>query len=144
MEIEALRFKNKLIFSISKEDNLDDNLTKIPPMLIQPFVENALIHGILPKEKGGELHIHFYKNNNKLIIKIQDSGIGRKASFQLNKDRKRDHKSLGMKITKSRLDSVASIYKIETKLEVIDLVDQNDVIMGTKVVITLPLIGVTT
>lgn len=132
LSLEKNRFGNKLSYSINVDDNLDKDEILIPSMLLQPYVENAIWHGIMPKEEGGIITINIKANkNNHLSIEIKDNGVGIDNSL---KNKKGNHTSKGMELTKERLNLLG---KIETKS--IDLnVFQNDS-QGTTVQFSIPL-----
>ena len=100
IEIEKIRFENKLTFTIDWDKHLDITLKCIPPMMIQPLVENAIKHGILPLG-GGEIRVHFKEDENPdyLLIEVEDDGMG-----FVEKSEEKGHKSLGLKIIQERLN----------------------------------------
>ncbi len=100
LDLEKLRFMDCFEYSINVDKNLDEQVVRIPPMLIQPFVENAIIHGMKDKEKNGLIHIDFSRvNNNQLEAVIYDNGLNREQGLNSPKL----HKSYGMSITSKRL-----------------------------------------
>lgn len=123
IEIEKIRFENKLIFTIDWDKNLDITLKCVPPMLIQPLVENAIKHGILPLGSG-TIRIHFMEDQNPdyLLIEVEDDGIG----FRENSEDK-EHKSLGLKIIKDRLNIIG-----KGKEQSIKITDKNQINPLTK------------
>ena len=138
MELEAVRFSNKFSFVITKDKILSEENYYIPSMVIQPFVENAIIHGLIPKKEDKlQLNIDFKLiNKNTIICVIEDNGIGRAAAMKV---KKLNEKSMGMQITKERLD----LYYKETgkpfSFRVIDLLDQENLPLGTRVEIIFPI-----
>ena len=132
IQIEMLRFKESLQINFQNECTNKDLL--IPPMLIQPLIENAIKHGITARKEGGQITIVFQQINNSMEVVIEDNGIGRKAS-QLNQDT--DKKHFGLKVVESRLKLINEIEKTEiNKLEVIDLYDKG-IPTGTKIIVKL-------
>lgn len=103
----------------------------IPPLLLQPFVENAIWHGLRPSQSGQKLLKITFDTSDILKIIIEDNGIGRKASSTKNKM----HKSMGMEITRERLALFNHSNETSIKLEIIDLESENKP-LGTKVVLT--------
>lgn len=100
LKLQLLRFENKFDYQIDIADEIDIESTLIPPMLTQPFIENALEHGLNQIDYQGQLNIEFYLTNNLLEVKVQDNGIGINAPSP----KKKDHVSLATVITKERLD----------------------------------------
>jgi sensor histidine kinase YesM len=134
LETQKLRFEDRFNYSIECEDILWEEGALIPPMITQPFIENAIEHGQLHTIEGGFILISFSKQNNMLNVIIEDNGIGRKGA-ELNKKSK-DHKSMAMKITKDRIDNMSKKYRTEGRLIVEDF--NKKLNTGTKVLISLP------
>jgi sensor histidine kinase YesM len=133
IELEALRLENKFDYSISMDKNVDDDATKIPSLIIQPFVENAIWHGLHNKKTHGHIDIKVKETeDHNLLITIEDDGIGRKAASEI-KHEYTNHKSYGISITINR------VKLLNNKNEVIftDLYDSNNNAAGTKVTIHL-------
>jgi LytS/YehU family sensor histidine kinase len=97
LKLEKLRFKEKFEFNIFIPEDLDVHKVSIPPLLIQPFVENAVIHGLKNKEGKGFIYVKFEMKPPFLKIIIEDNGVG------IGSERTSDHKSKGMSITQKRL-----------------------------------------
>jgi len=137
MRLEALRFQNKFRYDIEVDPAIDKENTLIPPMLLQPFVENSILHGIRNKE-GGLIKIIVNREGDMIRCIVEDNGIGREqsAGFKSAEDRKRE--SLGMKITHERLQIIDKIKKVKTVLSVIDLKDLNDAMNGLRIELLLP------
>jgi LytS/YehU family sensor histidine kinase len=129
LELESVRLENKFDFQIKYDRNLEIESIKVPPLIIQPFAENAIWHGLHNKKTTGNLIITISSlNDEKIIISITDDGIGRIASAQLKKE-ERKHKSYGIEITNNRL----SLINTKNKFEIIDLYDHNHQSIGTTV-----------
>jgi sensor histidine kinase YesM len=107
-------------------------------MLIQPYVENAILHGLLPKEGNGKISITLQKQNDTILCTIEDNGIGREKSMEFKKNRVQQHKSMGMSITQERLDILNSSLNSNISAEIIDLFE-NGKSAGTKVKLIIPL-----
>ena len=109
-------------------------------MLLQPYVENAIWHGLMPKEEGGKIDINVEMNNDKslLVITITDDGIGRAKSEEIRSKSAAKHKSYGMKVTSERIALINQVYKTGADVTVHDLVDDNAKASGTKVIIQIP------
>lgn len=141
LELEKLRFEEQLeyTFSVNEKDNLDN--IKIPTMLIQPYVENALKHGLLHKKDNRKLSILISKNSNKTIeCIIEDNGIGREASKKISQKRESQHKSFALKATTERLDLLNYGRDKKIGVEIIDLKNEDEVI-GTKVILKIPILN---
>ena len=135
MELEQLRLKNKFDFKIEVDERLDAEAVYIPPMLIQPFVENAIKHGLRNKEDKGTLEISFRKNAQVIYCKVKDDGIGREKARQLQEA---DHRSLALQIIRERLDVLKNVYNAELELSIEDLRTEQGNPAGTQVKISLP------
>jgi two-component sensor histidine kinase len=134
VELEALRFDNKFDFNISIDPAINKSSVAIPPLIFQPFVENAIWHGLMNKQERGAISIKVnQKQNNKLLVVIEDNGVGRQKATEFN-NRTHDGKSFGMQITKDRLNS---FNKNENNLKIIDLFDSQNNSAGTRVEIEL-------
>jgi ligand-binding sensor domain-containing protein len=139
LELEQMRFKDKFTFSISVQLQPDQMLLGIPPMLIQPFVENAVLHGFKSMQSGGEITVSFASlSTNRLMCVIQDNGIGREEAGKHNK--KTTHPSFGTKITAERLFAYQQKNRDEFKIEIIDL-KENGHPAGTKVIMWIPVVS---
>ena len=133
IEVEKLRFRNAFEFYIEVDPNIDQDFFMIPPSLLQPFVENAIWHGLMHKEEDKQLTILFTQQDNSIICQIIDNGIGREASANIHKTK--THKtSLGMSITKERIEHLHTVHGIKSDFEIIDLYDDDNP-AGTKVVL---------
>ncbi len=138
IELEAVRFANKFSFNITKDQALKEASYYIPSMVIQPFVENAILHGLVPK-KANDLQLKVSFNLNKddtITCIVEDNGIGRTESTRLNKQKKLNKKSLGMQITKERLDLYYKESGNAFSFKVVDLTNENNTPIGTRVEIT--------
>lgn len=135
IELEQLRFNDKFEFTIECDTNIDKEFTGIPPMIIQPYVENAILHGLLHKEGKGllEIFIKYGKSENTLFIIIQDNGIGREASQHKKSNSGLNHTSKGMLITKERLEILNKQNIEQVSVEIIDLKDEKGNPSGTRV-----------
>jgi tetratricopeptide (TPR) repeat protein len=134
LQTQKLRFEDRFEFHIYVEDQLLDDEAVIPPMITQPFIENAIEHGQLHTIEGGFINVNFSKEGNYLIIKIEDNGIGRKGASQNKKSR--EHKSMAMKITSDRIANLNEKYKSNGFMELEDFDKEKET--GTLVRISLP------
>ena len=104
LELEKMRFEDTFNYEVNIDRELNRDYIKIPSMLVQPYVENAIKHGLLHKKNNRVLKLTFKKENNLVVIIIDDNGIGRKRSQELNKIKNRMHQSFAMEANKKRLE----------------------------------------
>lgn len=130
LSLEKNRFGEKFQFEINIDTAIDTDETRIPSMLLQPFIENAIWHGIMPKEDGGKVTIQIGKKTDNLLITITDDGIGIDNSLASKKD---GHQSKGMMLTKERINL---LNRIEAKAIHLDIKQNGK--SGTTVSITVP------
>lgn len=136
--LEALCHGNRFTYSIETDERIDPEATFIPVMLIQPFVENAVLHGMKHLgENVGNIDIRFLLDGKSILCEIEDNGVGRKKAAEFEADTKKDHKSAALEITRERLAQVNEKGKPESKLEIIDLHNSDGSAAGTKVVIRI-------
>ena len=140
LDLEKLRMENEMEYIIHIDPGLDQENIFIPSMILQPYVENAIIHGLLPKETDRELTISFHTENKKLICIVQDNGIGRKRSAELNAERTKKHRSQGLRLTGERLEMMSIPGKAPATMEIRDLSDEGGNVLGTQVIIELPIL----
>lgn len=138
LELEVMRFDKKFDYTITVDKEVDPNYDRIPSMLIQPYVENAIIHGLLPRQGFGKISITLEKLNDTILCIIEDNGIGRENSNQFKKNRVQQHKSMGMSITQERLDVLNAGLNSNISCEIIDLFE-NGSAAGTRVRLIIPL-----
>jgi LytS/YehU family sensor histidine kinase len=117
-------------------------MIKIPPLIIQPYVENAIWHGLMHKEERGQLDIEIYEENQLLFIKIADDGIGRKKAVEFMSKSATRHKSLGLRITADRIAMLRGIQGTQATVTINDLVSEEGEAAGTEVIIKIPFIYV--
>ncbi len=137
--LEALRFEGKFKYSINLDSSIDGDIVEIPPMLIQPFVENSINHGLLHKSSNGTIDINIIRVNSSIVCSVQDDGIGRKKAEELKSKRPKKHHSFGIKLTEERLELLKLGGKAKIGFEIIDLIDGDGESKGTKVEITIPI-----
>jgi tetratricopeptide (TPR) repeat protein len=140
LELEMIRFKDKFDFEINVDEELDQLLYKVPTMLIQPYVENSISHGLMPLEGKGLVKISLNLENQYISCIIEDNGIGREAAEELKRKKDSDHNSLGTQIVTSRLDLVNALYGTSLKTIYTDLININGKPEGTRVEIQIPII----
>jgi two-component sensor histidine kinase len=136
--LEKLRFEDQLNYSINIEDNLFLSEIMVPPLLIQPLVENAIKHGILPLKslgRQGFIHVNVYEESGMLFVSVKDNGIGIKAS----KEKRILHRSFGLENLRSRIQQLSIIQGKEISFQLSDLTDSNGKHQGTVATISMPL-----
>ncbi len=140
LELESIRFKDKFEYKITVDEEIDPLMHEVPTMLIQPYVENSICHGLMPKEGKGFVNIDLKLKDDYILCVIEDNGIGRDAAKERNLKRENNHNSLGTQITKSRLDLVNELYGTSLQTIYTDIKDENGDSAGTRVEIHIPLI----
>lgn len=138
VSLEQFSSGNTFDFIIDVQETIDTTEITIPPMLIQPFIENAIIHGIKQLEHKGKITVFFTLNENVLECNITDNGIGRKKAAEIKSQEEQQHKSTALLVTQERLDILNQNKRIHT-LEIIDLKDNDRKVSGTQVIIRIPL-----
>ena len=138
VEMESLRFENKFSFEITIDRNVDVDAIEVPPLIIQPYIENAIWHGLLHKESGGHLRLYLTMIGKGLLqCIIEDNGVGRERSAEL-KSKSATKKSLGMQLTEHRLVLLNQHAAVRSGVEIEDKKDSNGKATGTKVVLKIP------
>lgn len=135
-KLEHFRFKDKFDYEFNINENVDEEAFMIPPMLIQPYIENAVWHGLRYKESKGQLLISMEQMNDLLKITIEDDGIGRTKSMEIKTKNQKQAKSTGMKNIDSRVKILNDVYKAKINVDIRDANESGDV--GTKVIIHVP------
>lgn len=139
MSLEQLRSDHKFSYSINLKGSIETELIDIPSMIIQPYIENAIIHGLLNKEGNGHISIEFELKEGSILCTIEDNGIGRQKSKELKKNKNIEHKSYGILISTERLNLLNK--KVANKsVTVTDLYNENGVPSGTKVELIIPIL----
>jgi tetratricopeptide (TPR) repeat protein len=141
LKLESLRFKGKFQYEIIVDDKIDPMMFKIPSLLIQPFVENSVWHGIQNKEGVGKIQITFNLSEKSIFCSIEDNGIGRESAEKLKYNETNNHVSLGGSITQARIKLLKSLYGNKLGIRYIDLKDYSDNPTGTRVELYLPILN---
>lgn len=140
LDMEALRFEDKLHFQIQVDPRIDLDFVEIPPLLIQPYVENAIWHGLMHKPEGGTVWIDVNQlKEHQLTIRIKDNGVGRAKAVELNSKSATKRKSFGMKLTSERIGLINQLYQAQTVAQIQDLRDEQGEPAGTEVVLQIAL-----
>jgi tetratricopeptide (TPR) repeat protein len=137
LEMERLRFRNAFNYSITFLNTIDSATIFIPPLLMQPFAENAIWHGLMHKEGAGNLDIALSVDGKILNCIITDNGLGREQAAKLKSKSAEKNKSMGMQITVERLALLNQLSGENTFFDIEDLLDENGSTSGTKVVLKM-------
>lgn len=129
VQLEHDRFKDAFDFVFEVDPSIEPENYQIPPMLVQPFVENAVWHGLRYKESGGLLTIRFINHGGFIEINVRDNGIGREASKRLKTKNQKQHNSAGMTILENRMRVINQLFNTRIRFELIDLPQES----GTEV-----------
>ncbi|MDI9341415.1 MAG: histidine kinase, partial [Sediminibacterium sp.] len=124
LDLECLRASFRFEYEIHVEEILQPDVMQLPPMLIQPYVENAVLHGLLPlANRRGKLLISFYREKDLIFCKIEDNGIGRKAAQEIKRKKEAEHRSFGMEIASDRIEKLNFVKGRNYTVSVIDKLD---------------------
>jgi tetratricopeptide (TPR) repeat protein len=139
MNIENIRFNDEIQFEISVDEGIDTHLVKIPSLILQPFLENALWHGLSSKEGEKRIHLHVSRERSSYInITITDNGVGREESEKMKERRVLKRKSVGIDITRERLANFSKDFQNSFQVDIVDLYDENNKPSGTQIVLHIP------
>ncbi|RCR68032.1 histidine kinase [Larkinella punicea] len=141
LELEQLRFSNKFDFSIRTDPALFQDAVSIPPMIIQPYIENAILHGIAYKKSRGNITVYIQPNKHGLDCSVEDDGVGRQKAAELKSKTVSSHTSVGLKVTEERLQLIHQQTGQPSQVVIIDKVDAEQKPTGTKVEIHLPVLS---
>ena len=140
IEMESIRFEKKFHYQIHVDKNVQTDCECVPPLIIQPYVENAIWHGLLHKEDAGELRISIHKKSPGLLeCIIEDNGVGREKARELKSKSASTKKSLGMRLTEDRLALLNAQSKMNASVVVEDLRTETGSAVGTKVILKIPI-----
>jgi tetratricopeptide (TPR) repeat protein len=138
LELEKVRYDDHFTFDLRIHADIDLSAIKVPPLIIQPYAENAIWHGLMHKEETGHLQIEFSEKEAMLCCKITDNGIGRKKAAELKMKTASMHKSMGMQITASRIEMLNQKEKRDKLITITDLVLPDGSAGGTEVLLKIP------
>lgn len=139
LELEALRFKTPFAWEVKVDPDLLLAEAELPTMLVQPYAENAIWHGLQHKDGAGRITVEFRKLGNDLECVVEDDGIGREASARINAERRRAHHSMGMRVNADRLRLYAETHSSSVRTDIEDLRDIEGQPRGTRVRLVLPI-----
>ena len=138
MQLESLRLNYPFTYQIELDESIDADLIKIPPLILQPFVENAIWHGLQYKTESGHINIFISKTNNGLACKVEDNGVGRDTSKKVSQPMLMKRESLGMKLTEERLNILSELKRVKAFFNITDLFNSENKPIGTRIEVSLP------
>ncbi|MCF0070165.1 histidine kinase [Dyadobacter sp. CY261] len=139
IEMERIRFDNKFDYRIMVDEEVNTDSIEVPSLIIQPYVENAIWHGLLHKEASGSLWVKIRMlDDNRLECVVEDNGVGRGKAAEFRSKSATGKKSLGMKLTEDRIAVLNQYARTSASVEILDLEDENRRASGTRVVVTFP------
>jgi LytS/YehU family sensor histidine kinase len=138
LELQKVRYAGKFDYSIGVDHDIDIDIVKIPPMLAQPFIENAIEHGIKHRESPGYIDIRFSLKGNILIFEVEDDGVGRQKAREIEIAQDPGHRSMATSLTHERLANLNRKLNKKIILEIIDLKNALGEAVGTKIVFGVP------
>ncbi len=139
LEMERLRFKDSFDYGITLLNEINSETVFIPPLLLQPFCENAIWHGLMHTEGHGRLDIELSMKENILHCIITDNGIGREKAAEMRSKTAEKEKSMGLKITTERLALLNRQKGVATFFDIEDVINENGIVCGTKVILKISL-----
>lgn len=137
LSMESLRFQDKFDYKVVLDPNINSDLINVPALIFQPYLENAIWHGLMHLDKKGELTLSIEQVEQQVLCIIEDNGIGREMAQKLKLKRRSKHKSVGMNITQERLRLTQKLNKTQMGVQIIDKTDHQGNSTGTKVIIRL-------
>ncbi len=141
MNIENIRFSNEINFKINISEDIDVHTIKLPSLILQPFLENALWHGLSSKEGEKNITLDVTSGEDGFInIAITDDGVGRDKAEQIKESKVLKRKSIGIDITKERLANFSKDYQNSFHVEIIDIYNDSNLPAGTKILLHIPTI----
>ena len=139
LELEALRLQGKFTYDIDYQNNESVLDIKIPTLMIQPFVENAIWHGIMLKpDKSGHVQVTISDMETSVLCTIEDNGVGREQARKIQETTNKAHRSRGFQITQQRIDLLNSMYGQKFNIQIVDLYSHDGTPQGTRVTINIP------
>jgi len=139
LDIQKMRFNTKFEYSIVIDEKIDTEAALIPPMLLQPFIENAIEHGINHKESKGNVKVIVKKDRGIMVFEIEDDGVGRTRAKELSQNKNKGHRSYATILTQERIEALNKKQKKKITFAIIDLTDKDGMASGTKVVFEIPI-----
>jgi sensor histidine kinase YesM len=138
LHLQKVRLEEKFDFSITKDEEFDDDRYRIPALLVQPFVENAIEHGIRHKKGKGNVKVEFLLHDHWLSVVVEDDGVGRTKAREFEELKRKDHTSVSTNLIRERLKILNRKSRRKISLEIRDLYDEAGNAAGTRVEIVVP------
>lgn len=138
-ELEALRFAQRFTYTIEVDEHVQIDTVQVPSMLIQPYVENAIWHGLLHRPDSGHLSLQFKRQDEQLMVIIDDNGIGRAKALEIKKISGINKTSYGLRLAEDRLTIINRLHNLRAEAKIIDKINAAGEALGTTVIITIPL-----
>ena len=139
LELEALRLDNHFDYKVEVQEGIDPLIIKVPPLIIQPYVENAIWHGLMHKSVRGNLEVHVSLQDGAIVCKVRDDGVGRMKAAEIEDKSPLKSKSMGMKITAARISMLERQFRSTNNITIIDLVLGDGSPGGTEVILKIPI-----
>jgi sensor histidine kinase YesM len=140
IELENLRLNNSIAYSMQIQPGINMPETMVPPLLLQPCIENAIWHGLMYKNENRRLSFTIKKENDLLCFSLEDNGIGRQKATEIKSSRSTTHQSKGISLVEERLLLAGKQMNAASSINIIDLVDEDGNAAGTKIIVCLPYI----
>ena len=140
LELQQVRYAGQFTWNLTVDEKIDGESMMIPPMLAQPFIENAMEHGIRHKETAGHIEVRFRLEDNLIRFEVEDDGIGREKAREIGLKQKRAHRSLSTSITHDRLAKLNKKLQTKIHIDITDLRNNLGEACGTKVTFGIPLV----
>ncbi len=138
LALEALRFESGFTWSVDADPNVDIHSIEVPILLVQPYIENAILHGLVPKSGNGNVSVHFSDEDEYTVCTIEDNGIGRDGSAALHAGKALKHTSRGLAITEKRIAMLSEDFSPSFAVQFVDLFDEGKQPSGTRVIVRIP------
>src|SRR5690606_160344 len=136
LKLEHYRFRDKFDYEIAVDDEINSDTVEIPPMLVQPYIENAVWHGLRYRESKGFLSVKIEQQADSIVITVADNGIGRRRSAELKTENQQKHQSTGLRNIRERLEIINSVYRSRCRVEIHDIPEDG----GTVVTLYVPVV----
>jgi len=140
LELQKVRYAGKFEYEISIDEKIDEENMLIPPMLAQPFIENAIEHGIRFKETPGHIDVRFRLENGLIRFEVEDNGVGREKAHEIESKQTSRHRSMATSLTRDRLKTLNKKLKKKIRMEITDLKDASGQGCGTRVEFGVPVV----
>jgi len=140
LELQKVRYGGKFDFKITIDEKIDQENMKIPPMLAQPFIENAIEHGIRHRETPGHIDIRFHLQDGLIRFEVEDNGVGREKAHEIESKQRSRHRSMATSLTRDRLNTLNKKLKKKIRMEIVDRKDESGKACGTRVEFGIPVV----